>query len=413
MMAPVAPLNAANSNRATNGSASNAGPRGPHPSFIQTAKPYVFEQTVEQCLSSLNASETKEDNIRLQGVAWVDAVRKELQLPVKTYNTACVHFHKFRLVHAETEYNYIDAVAAALILACKIEDTQKRTKEILATAYNLKVLHGDQLSSDDPLFEVPARTIVGLERLMLEASSFDFRSRHPQKIMLKLARQYHIDRERVGKIAFRMSLDLYRTFAPLKHTTAGMAMGCLELSGRLAGVHIKELEDGRDYEGWYVTRAEVMETMLDLLDLYTHHRTSTLLGQDHPLDLFINVRIPLNQEAAALRLPRFTVSTTLNDTTSPTANDTQNGHHINGGRAVPPEGGNTDPSKEHGGLPGPTLMGPTSADGGRPKLGPHGQEGTVRFMLNPDRAREEKATVSDFFKVSGMNENAINADGHR
>jgi CTD kinase subunit beta len=69
--------------------------------------------------------------------------------PVRTYDTACVYYHKFRLVHKDNEYNYPDAAAAALLTACKIEDTLKKSKEILCAAHNLRVSPSDHLSSDD------------------------------------------------------------------------------------------------------------------------------------------------------------------------------------------------------------------------------------------------------------------------
>ena len=53
---------------------------GPHPSFIQVAKPYIFEQTIQECITALGVSQLKEDNMRLQGVTWVDSVRKALLL---------------------------------------------------------------------------------------------------------------------------------------------------------------------------------------------------------------------------------------------------------------------------------------------------------------------------------------------
>lgn len=54
--------------------------RGPHPSFIQVAKPYVFEQKLQECMAAIAVTEAKEDTIRLQGVAWIDNVRRALQL---------------------------------------------------------------------------------------------------------------------------------------------------------------------------------------------------------------------------------------------------------------------------------------------------------------------------------------------
>ena len=53
---------------------------GPHPSYIEIAKPYIFEPTIKECLTGAGVSETKDDSIRLQGVAWIDSVRKAMYL---------------------------------------------------------------------------------------------------------------------------------------------------------------------------------------------------------------------------------------------------------------------------------------------------------------------------------------------
>jgi hypothetical protein len=55
-----------------------------------------------------------------------------------TYDTAAIYNHRFRLRHREVEYNYQDSAMASLFLACKVEDTIKKSKDILCAAYNLK-----------------------------------------------------------------------------------------------------------------------------------------------------------------------------------------------------------------------------------------------------------------------------------
>jgi CTD kinase subunit beta len=126
---------------------------GPHPSYIEVAKPYILQSAVQRCLVDLAMSDAKEDAVRLQGVAYIDQVRRELQLPVRTFNTAAIYYHKFRLLHAEAEYSWEGAAAAALFTACKIEDTLKKSREVLAAYWNSKVGVGEQLSSDDPVCE--------------------------------------------------------------------------------------------------------------------------------------------------------------------------------------------------------------------------------------------------------------------
>jgi uncharacterized membrane protein len=44
-----------------------------------------------------------------------------------------------------------DAAAAALFTACKIEDTLKKSRDIVCAAYNLKVSPSEHLSADDPV----------------------------------------------------------------------------------------------------------------------------------------------------------------------------------------------------------------------------------------------------------------------
>lgn len=109
------------------------------------------------------------------------------------------------------------------------------------------------------MFDAHSKTIVGLERLMLEASGFDFRNRYPQKLLMKLVKSCSLEKD-VGAIAYNISLDLYRTFAPLKQTSQTMALACLELAIRVADVDLATVksEHGFDYDRWAVTRLEIM-----------------------------------------------------------------------------------------------------------------------------------------------------------
>ena len=94
---------------------------------------------------------------------------------------------------------------------------------------------------------------------MLEASSFDFRNRHPQQLLVKLAKYYGLDKgSSLVRTAYGISLDLYRTFAPLKQSTPTLAFACLELAGRLLNERIADVDEGRNYEGWGINRGMVM-----------------------------------------------------------------------------------------------------------------------------------------------------------
>jgi CTD kinase subunit beta len=64
----------------TTGNESAPANYGPHPSFIQVAKPFVFQQQLQGQLVAIGANPTREDTFRLQGVQWINDVRIALQL---------------------------------------------------------------------------------------------------------------------------------------------------------------------------------------------------------------------------------------------------------------------------------------------------------------------------------------------
>ncbi|KAJ5584169.1 uncharacterized protein N7459_003969 [Penicillium hispanicum] len=215
---------------------------------------------------------------------------------------------------------------------------------------------------------------------MLESSGFDFRTRHPQKALSKLAQHYKLPKgSEVSELAYRIVQDLYRTFAPVKQTTPTMAFGCLELAGRLLDQRIVALESGEDYAQWNTSREEVMETLFDLLELYTHQRSSTTVGSRFPADRFLTARIPLNQEADAKRYPRYTYwQKRSRESTKP----------LNGA-----SGKHTDTPHR---LDHPLT--PIAANGDRQGT-ERGRDAAVRFMLDPAQAESEKRQVEEYFKV--------------
>jgi CTD kinase subunit beta len=71
-----------------------------------------------------------------------------LASPVKTFDTAAIYYHKFRVRFPSNEYNYEDVALAALFVACKAEDTIKKSKDILCAAHNLRQSH-DHKTPDD------------------------------------------------------------------------------------------------------------------------------------------------------------------------------------------------------------------------------------------------------------------------
>lgn len=226
---------------------------------------------------------------------------------------------------------------------------------------------------------------------MLEASGFDFRCRFPHKHLIKLAKEAKIEKD-VARMGYTMMLDLYRTYAPLRQTCATMSFACLELATLIMDKQRNTIrgENAPLYEKWFTTRSEIMETILDLLDLYNHFQKSSTVGPMYNIDQFISTRIKLNQEMEEDdTLSRYTemheakpygIKANIKTPATPITPASPADARTNG--------------KEAG---SPATLSPRSS--GSRGLGVRGQDGTVRFMLDAEQAKQEKEIVAGYFKV--------------
>ncbi|KAF2861638.1 hypothetical protein K470DRAFT_281430 [Piedraia hortae CBS 480.64] len=364
---------------------------GPHPSKIHTAAPYVTQGYIDRRLFPPNisgdvqlrsAAEAREDRERLLGVTYIDQTRRALHLPVRTYTTACTLYHKFRLAHPGADYLWTDGAAASLLASCKIEDTLKKSRDILAAAWNLKnggIALDEQMAADDTYFDLPSRTVIGVERLVLEASGFDFRSKYPHNLLVRLLKsmgpQTDDGARRIGRTAWTVLTDLGRTFAFLKQTSATLAIASIELAARIegeAGDAVLQQVLALDLSTWATSREEIAETLLDALDLYTQHATNSILGTKFHLNDWIKLRLVVQEKCDQAGYPRYTEGPSRGSLYCKTK--MVNGHP-------------TPVSPTSNGHPLSEASFPAVPEGG----------GTLRFMLNPVLAADETAIVQRYF----------------
>jgi hypothetical protein len=57
-----------------------AGKQGPPPGQVVVACSYYTQENLQELLSQNRSSETRELNVRLQGVSWIDNIRQALEL---------------------------------------------------------------------------------------------------------------------------------------------------------------------------------------------------------------------------------------------------------------------------------------------------------------------------------------------
>jgi CTD kinase subunit beta len=180
---------------------------------------------------------------------------------------------------------------------------------------------------------------------MLEATSFEFKIFDPKRLMIKILtddmkmtfRSGSSDNDAIYKLALNISKDLNYTFALIKQFHGTNALACVELAFRLldrginfdaafrpgkpidpaleaaldreeqrTGTSFPELRDPQNpYRRYFTSRVEVLETIMDLLDLYTVHRTATFAGPGFTNEQIMQVKIAFNRIAQRYEVPRY------------------------------------------------------------------------------------------------------------
>jgi CTD kinase subunit beta len=157
---------------------------------------------------------------------------------------------------------------------------------------------------------------VELESLMLEATSFEFDTRHPQQLVVKILQaefKYDFqngDHKRIFQVAWAVGMDLNLTFALLKQTTSTLAMACVELTMRLLGYtfefeRVFSNREANPYSRFSTTRGQISETLMDLLDLYTEHKIHTFAGPRFSAEDIMDAKITMNRIADQYHIPRY------------------------------------------------------------------------------------------------------------
>ncbi|KAL7749584.1 hypothetical protein RI367_005140 [Sorochytrium milnesiophthora] len=131
----------------------------------------------------------------------------------------------------------IDLGVACLFTAGKVEDTPKKMYNVLAAAYAL-TKNGAELTAQDA--ERWKSRIVEVEKVILEAIGFNFRTAHPFRLLVKVARKCKVSKD-IGRDAWRIAFDSYQTTIPLAYPTYYTAISSLFLACKLTHVEMPPL----------------------------------------------------------------------------------------------------------------------------------------------------------------------------
>lgn len=184
--------------------------------------------------------------------------------------------------------------------------------------------------------------------------------------------------QRFLRVAYDMSIDLYKTFAPIKQSTFTLVMAILEVTALFLGDYLDKVEAIKsNNKSWHTNRGCVLETMLDLMDLYTQFPKSTKVGMQFDINRAMDIKIELNKLVASDEYQRYF------------------GWCDKCPKEIPPEQHNpVTPGSATS--PATTSSVPGAASGKR-SVAKSGER-TLRFVFNSELAHKERDLVSEYFK---------------
>jgi len=109
----------------------------------------------------------------------------------------------------------------------------------------------------------------------------------------------HLVSKEIARLAWKIALDSYRTFAPLKYPPHILALAYLHLATLLHSPTSTTEDLHIPYNTFVAKPSYVNAVMIDVLDLYIHHLAHTRVGPDYPLTKFINLQILVRRELGA------------------------------------------------------------------------------------------------------------------
>lgn len=262
------------------------------------SKPYLSENAIQQ-IQAHSVYTTYSHYMAQANTAFkvLEATSKSMLLPVRSFGTAMVLFSRYCLLNNSLDGTFEEVIIACLVCACKIEDTAKRVRDLHGAIYSYSKVATVPFDTSKP-------KIMALELQILETVTFDFRIRHPQPYIIKIAKALGASKE-VARLAWTISLDTYRTHMHMKRPPHTIALACLILAGKLLNeTKIFPLKS----EPFNSDRLSVNHALLDLLDLYMIYLDSTKLGEfKYEKSVFSQLRIAVSKEVEKTHVEEHTL----------------------------------------------------------------------------------------------------------
>ncbi len=237
-----------------------------------------------------------EKQVRLllhKAIEFLQNAGMKLRLPQLTIATAVVLFQRFYVVHSLKRYDLFKLAAAALFLAGKVEETPKKLRDVVMTAWEMdprrKPEERDKpLTEESPEFWQLKEKILDNERELLRVVAFNLQVDHPYKFLLTAVKSVGGSKgkssccsfcflsnclsKELAHFAWNFVNDSLKTTLCLQYPPQVIGVAVLDLASKAMQVKLPGPPDRPRWwyeeEGYGVTPEQVEDVCDQLLALY-------------------------------------------------------------------------------------------------------------------------------------------------
>lgn len=153
------------------------------PTLIKISQSFVSDTQIAELLAKNDSSAASFDDSIGQAFSLIMGSAVWFRFPIRTVCTAMMIFQQFFLFNKISSYNLLEVVCACVFVASKVQDTSKKSKDIIGMLFDTKKIH----LSKDQLNEKKS-VILKIERNIFETLGFDFRRNSVQYTLIKICK---------------------------------------------------------------------------------------------------------------------------------------------------------------------------------------------------------------------------------
>lgn len=265
--------------------------------------PWLFtEEEVRESPSRLDGvSEEIEKSVLAKSARFMLEVGQEMMIPSLTVSVAVTFFQRFYMLESILVHSPPLISSACLFLACKVQETHKRLKDIIYSCVKTRTKgsadypDGLELYEDSSGYYEEKMQLLDKEREILKVLNFDLSVEHPFKALWSLSKTFlnHDDISKsITQAAWNFVNDSYETYVHVRFDPKEIASAGFFLAAKL---HSFKLPNGRELNargerirGWHelfgtsLTHVEaIADSMMDIYVMKSESAKQLINGNNN------------------------------------------------------------------------------------------------------------------------------------